>query len=74
MTRILTRTRDCRPRSSYLATLLQRIGHMARMIGDARRLETLPRDRLDDMGISPRTAANCRSSGESGPIPRGPTW
>jgi hypothetical protein len=33
------------------------------------RLDTMSRDRLEDMGIAPCTEANFRTSGESGPIP-----
>lgn len=69
MTRILTTTRTVRPRSGLLAALLRRLGHRARMIADERRLDTLPSDRLEDMGIAPRSEANRRSSGEQGPIP-----
>lgn len=74
MTRILSTTRIVRPRSGFFATLLHSLGHMARMIGDARRLDTLPCERLNDMGIAPRSEANRRSSGEQGPIPHAPMW
>ncbi|MCU4654241.1 hypothetical protein N8I71_15465 [Roseibacterium sp. SDUM158016] len=33
------------------------------------RLDTMWRERLEDMGIAPCTEANFRTSGESGPIP-----
>jgi hypothetical protein len=34
-------------------------------------LDYMPRERLEDMGIPPRTEANFRTSGEAGPLPRG---
>lgn len=74
MIRILTTTRILRSRSGFFANLLQSLGHMAWMIGDDRRLDTLPRDRLDDIGIAPRSEANRRSSGQHGPIPKAPLW
>ncbi len=74
MTHILTKPRTVQPRSGFFAILLQRLGQMTRMTCGARRLDTLPFDRLKDMGIAPRSAANRRSSGEHGPIPRAPMW
>ncbi len=74
MTRILTTPPIIRTRSGFFSTLLHSLGHMARMRGDARRLDTLPGDRLDDMGIAPRSEANRRSSAEHGPVPHAPTW
>ena len=43
----------------------------ARTGADDRALDTMPRERLEDMGIAPRTEANFRSSGQTGPIPGG---
>lgn len=74
MNRILTSTRSVQPRRSLFATLLHSLGHAARMIGDARRLDAMPRDRLDDMGIAPLSDANHRTSAEAGPIPRAQMW
>ncbi|MBT9385346.1 hypothetical protein KM176_15850 [Pseudooceanicola sp. CBS1P-1] len=39
-----------------------------------RALDALPRERLEDLGIAPRSAANHRHSGQAGPIPRAETW
>ncbi|MGR3323219.1 MAG: hypothetical protein ACU0DK_14960 [Pseudooceanicola sp.] len=74
MIRILSTPRIVQPRNGFFATLLQTLCNMARMIGDARRLDTLPRDRLDDMGIAPRNEANRRSNGEHGPISHATMW
>lgn len=40
----------------------------------AKTLSTLSRDRLDDIGIAPKSDANHRNSGEAGPIPQAPLW
>lgn len=74
MNHILNSTRIIRPRSGFFTTLLHSIGHGAQILADSRRLDSMPRDRLDDMGIAHRSDANRRSSGEQGPIPHAPMW
>ena len=37
-------------------------------------LDAMSRDRLEDMGIAPRTDANRRTSGEAGAVPRAMVW
>ena len=41
-----------------------------RRVEDARVLDEMPAERLADMGLTPRTEANRRSSGDLGAIPR----
>lgn len=45
-----------------------------RMENDTNRLDELSRERLEDMGISPRTEANMRHSGQKGSIPQASLW
>ncbi|SIT11532.1 hypothetical protein SAMN05421759_11737 [Roseivivax lentus] len=45
-----------------------------RIARDAARLETMPRERLEDMGIAPRSAANHRDSGQAGRIAQPTLW
>ncbi len=52
-----------------LGHLLRKLREDFRLRRDAVRLDQMPRDRLEDMGIAPRTEANYRHSGESGPLP-----
>ena len=59
------------PRAGATAALLRRI--LRRGCAPAR-LRDMPRERLEDMGIAPRSEANRRSSGEAGPIPRADLW
>ncbi len=74
MNRIQTFTRITRPRREFFATLLYRFAHAVRMISDARRLDSMAGDRLDDMGIAPQSEANRRSSGDQGPVPHVTMW
>ncbi|MBS0125952.1 hypothetical protein [Thetidibacter halocola] len=74
MDRILSIPRLARPRTGLIAMILRRVGHVARIRADAARIDALPRDRLEDMGLSPRTEANRRDSGQAGPPPRAPLW
>lgn len=48
--------------------LLRRIARHLRMRKETHELKNLPSDRLEDLGIAPRTAANHRSSGETGKL------
>ncbi|PRY21467.1 hypothetical protein CLV78_10980 [Aliiruegeria haliotis] len=65
-------------RQTGQGTFLSRIVSLLRasrcLASDNHRMKSLPSDRLDDMGIAPRTDANARSSGEAGPIPRADLW
>lgn len=72
MTRILALPRTIR--SNPLVAFLRQIREERRQARDAARLDTLPRDRLDDMGIAPRTEANRRHSGAQGPVRQTPLW
>ena len=59
--------------SSFKQSFLRvckRLADTRRRAKDARALDEMPAERLADMGISPRTDANRRSSGDFGPIPR----
>ena len=49
-----------------LAAFLRQLREARRLRADARQLDSLPRERLEDMGIAPRTEANHRHSGEAG--------
>lgn len=72
MTRTLATARFARPSIGVFSLLLRHLGHAIRMRRDAQRLDEMPRDRLRDMGIAPRTEANSRTSGEAGlphPLP-----
>lgn len=57
-----------------LASFLRTIREFDRIRTDAARLDSLPRERLEDMGISPRTKANLRDSGQTGRMPQTPFW
>ncbi|QFS83778.1 hypothetical protein FIU97_13605 [Roseivivax sp. THAF40] len=72
MTRILALPQSVR--SHPLITIFRQIREARRQARDAARLDTLPRDRLDDMGIAPRSEANRRHSGARGPIHQMPLW
>ena len=74
MIRILSNTRFVLFHSKAIANLLHHVDQAIRMKADARRLELMPRDRLEDMGIAPRTKVNYRSSGEPGQVERPPLW
>lgn len=74
MTRTLINTDFARPRTGFFASLLGRISHARKIGSDTRRLDTMPRERLKDMSIAPRTEANYRTSGEAGPIPQTTLW
>jgi uncharacterized protein YjiS (DUF1127 family) len=37
-------------------------------------IKALPRDRLHDIGLAPRSRVNLRHSGERGPIPGAELW
>lgn len=41
---------------------------------EAWRLDAMPRERLEDMGIAPRTEVNNRISGEHGRVPSVSSW
>ncbi len=57
-----------------LASFLRTIREFDRIRTDAARLDSLPRERLEDMGIAPRTKANLRHSGQTGRINQTPLW
>lgn len=57
-----------------LSALLHRLQRHHRARRDARILDALPRERLEDIGIAPRSEANRRHSGESAPVPRAQRW
>ena len=59
---------------SPLGKIFLAINEIRRIHADASRLATLPRDRLEDMGISPRTEDNQRHSGQRGRIPPSRVW
>ncbi len=53
-----------------LVRLCALIAEKHRLAADARALDQLPSDRLEDMGVPKRSTANHRSSADSGSIPR----
>ncbi|QXT41161.1 hypothetical protein [Gymnodinialimonas ceratoperidinii] len=57
-----------------MPALLRRIARQLRMRKEIETLKNLPSDRLQDLGISPRTAANRRNSGETGKLPPTLLW
>ncbi|MFW2541115.1 hypothetical protein ACN2XU_00640 [Primorskyibacter sp. 2E107] len=69
---ILTLTRSTL--SQTLIGLLRLFRAERRALSDAVKLDDLPHDRLEDMGIAPRTEANHRHSGQTGRIPQAPLW
>ena len=73
MDRILT-FRSTRSATSVVSAFLRHL-HLAQRTGtDAARLAEMPRERLEDMGITPRTDANRRTSGQRGRVPQAPLW
>lgn len=60
--------------ANHVSTLFQEIRQARRIAKETRGLKSLPRDRLDDMGIPSDTQANRRHSGEKGPVPRPILW
>lgn len=58
----------------YDSSLFRQVLQARRIAKANRHLETLPRDRLNDMGIAPHTQANQRHSGQTGPVPRPILW
>lgn len=56
------------------AALLDAARTLLRRRADAARLDALPRDRMDDIGLAPRSAANRRHSGEGGRAPQVTLW
>lgn len=57
-----------------LSNIFRAINEIRRIHADASRLDTLPRDRLEDMGLSPCTEDNQRHSGQRGRIPAPRVW
>ncbi|PWJ09844.1 hypothetical protein [Jannaschia seohaensis] len=74
MIETLSSPRAATSHAPFFAPLRLRILDAFRRDAEARRLETMPRDRLEDMGIPGTTETNRRSSGEAGPIPRATLW
>jgi uncharacterized protein YjiS (DUF1127 family) len=74
MDRIFANARLAHRHTGILVRIIQQLRRMARQQSDARRLATMPRDRLADMGIPQRTEINRRSSGEAGAINNLPQW
>ncbi len=74
MNRILSTTPFAHARIGTMGALVQRIRYLARMNSDARHLDAMSSDRLEDMGIPSRTADNLRTSGETGPMHRPTLW
>lgn len=66
-----------RPRitlANHASKLLQDIRQARRIAKETHDLKSLPRDRLEDMGIASDTQANRRHSGQKGPVPRPILW
>lgn len=74
MTRTLATARFAQPSIGVFSLVLLHLRHAIRVKQDAQRLDEMPRDRLRDMGIAPRTEANTRTSGEAGLIHPMPFW
>lgn len=74
MTPSLTTIRPIRQHKGLLASMLHRFIETARLNRDAHRLDSLPSDRLADMGMTPKTQANRRNSGKAGQIPPTMLW
>ena len=72
MDRIIAKT-TWTPRRS-LKTLIAAIVQMRRARMDAAKLDQLSADRLRDMGITGRTDANLRYSGQAGDLPKATLW
>tara|TARA_R110000796_G_scaffold14517_1_gene47418 strand:- start:106 stop:324 length:219 start_codon:yes stop_codon:yes gene_type:complete len=60
--------------ASHVSTLFQDIRQARRIAKETHDLKSLPRDRLDDMGIASDTQANRRHSGQTGSVPRPIHW
>lgn len=59
----------------FLPGLLRALSEAIRLRRDAARLDQMPRERLMDMGITPRTGDNARHSGEAGTLShRASSW
>ncbi len=63
------------------ANLIANFGSIFRTLKEMRRIQTetgqidtLPRDRLEDMGIAPRNKNMQRNSGQYGPLPKAQLW
>jgi hypothetical protein len=74
MDRILSIPRLAARRTGLFAAILHRLAEGFRQRAETRHLDSLPRERMEDLGLAPRTVANHRHSGEAGPIPRAPLW
>lgn len=57
-----------------VANLFRILRDIHRIRSDVSRLDTLPRDRLADMGIAPRSEDNKRHSGQYGRLPTAQLW
>ncbi len=57
-----------------LSAFFRTIGSNGWVEVETDRLDGLSRERLEDMGIPPRTEANMRHSGQKGSIPRASLW
>jgi hypothetical protein len=62
------------PRRGVLATFFSAVFSVRSEANTHASLDQMPRDRLADLGIAPRTEANFRSSGERGRIPQAQLW
>lgn len=60
--------------SRSLSVFIRTLRRNRRVENDTNRLDELSRERLEDMGISPRTEANMRHSGQKGSIPQASLW
>lgn len=60
--------------SRFLSVFFRTLQRNRRVKTDTNLLNELPRERLEDMGISPRTEANMRHSGQTGSIPQASLW
>lgn len=60
--------------SVTVATIFRDLKEAHRIRTETGRIETLPRDRLEDMGIVPRSEDNQRHSGQYGPLPQTQLW
>lgn len=72
MHQLLSLPRDAVSRS--LSAFFRTLGSNGWVELETDRLDGLTRERLEDMGIPPRTEANMRHSGQKGSIPQASLW
>lgn len=60
--------------SHPIVNLFRTLQEIHRIRSDASRLRILPRDRVEDMGITPYTENNQRNSGQYGRLPPAQLW